>query len=97
MKTPNDIKRPNIKSGSVGQFKSWRERMVHVSAQIITHPLYAMHREAGTLMNYSGPRWMVGRTSTYNVGSNKVKRVRRIVKHGKRMNRKFGGFAFYGV
>ena len=93
MKTPNDIKRRNSNSGSVGQFMRWRERLVHVSAQPVEHPDYVAARRSRNKMAlalYTGPLWKVikGNGKTYNVGSNNVKRTRRIVKHGKRIHRR---------
>jgi hypothetical protein len=70
MQHPNDTKRPNSNSGSVGQFLRTRAVMVHQSAaaQMIQNPLGA-HLPLVPYIQRHG--------ITSNVGRNKAKRERR--------------------
>lgn len=74
------MKNPRIRNTSHQSSKAFqrsRERLVHVSAPIIEHPLHKHHRIAGTLLDYNGPQFMVDKGTTRNVGRNKAKRTRR--------------------
>lgn len=77
MSHPNDFKRPNSRSGSVGQFMRSRWILVHLSAQLFDHPLYAAAARIGRLSTYTGPRWSVRNEQPYNMGRNAAKRARR--------------------
>lgn len=77
MQHPNDIKRPNSRSGSVGQFMRSRWNLVHLSAQLVDHPLYTHAARIGHLRSYTGPRWSVRTGQPYDLGRNHGKRVRR--------------------
>lgn len=79
MVKPIPVKRPNTKGESLGQFLRGRERMLHVSAYIIDHPLFTAAVNAGSAMTYQGPRFMVGSTHTARHGNNERKRQRRAV------------------
>lgn len=77
-KTTTSTRRPNSRSGSLGQFLRKRSTYIHVSAEV------AMLPEPG---NPLGPRvipWKTpkGRGVTYNVGRNKAKRAARAAKAG---------------
>jgi len=70
MKKPNDIKRKNNNSGSLGQFLRSRGVMLHKSCDVAMLP---------DPWNPEGPRvnpW-VGKGETYNVGRNADKRKAR--------------------
>lgn len=79
MKTPNDKKRPN--SGmSLAKFKRSREHLAHLSAPLLDHPLWLHAAKIGRLSTYDGPRYEVGRGTTFKAQRNAMKRVRRKVK-----------------
>lgn len=57
-----------------------RGHYLHISAPIIRNPLAVKAELAHE--PFQGPRWVIGRTSTYNMGRNKAKRERRAHKWG---------------
>lgn len=77
MRKPNDKKRPNSNSGSMGQFKQSRLRLVHLSAPLLNHPLFIHAAKQRALASYTGPRYAVGHGTTLNVRRNAMKRKRR--------------------
>ena len=82
MKTPNDKKRRNSNSGSVGQFQRGREKMIHLSAQIIDHPMFLHAAKVGTAKTYQGPRYAIGAVRTLFVKRNQMKRKRAALMSG---------------
>lgn len=76
MKKPNDKKRPNSNM-TLAHFKRSRERLVHLSAPLLDHPLWIHAAQQRALSSYTGPRWAVGPGSTLNVKRNAMKRQRR--------------------
>lgn len=81
MKQPNDSKRKNSNSGSLGQFLRSRERMVHKScdARMVVNP-----------KDPKGPwiAWVQSPGETYNVGRNLDKRTHRASKSSRKHWRK---------
>lgn len=75
MKKSNDNERPND-GMSLGQFKRSRERLVHLSAPLIDHPLWLHAAHVGALRTYHGPRYAVAHGTTLNVKRNAMKRKR---------------------
>lgn len=74
-----NIKNAKIRntSESLGRFLRGRERMVHVSALIVDHPLFLHAVKQGAASTYQGPRFEVGSTNTARKGHNASKRHRR--------------------
>lgn len=77
MKKPNDKKRPNSNSGSMGKFLNSRRCMAHISAQLINHPLWLHAADHRALSSYTGPRWLVAKGTTLFINRNALKRQRR--------------------
>lgn len=76
--TMNTPRIRNTSHQSMSALYRSRERMVHVSAPIVMHPLFERHLDAGNLRDYQyrGPRFMVGAGTTFNIGRNEAKRHR---------------------
>lgn len=61
----------------------YTDRMLHVSAQLIPNPAFALALSQGKL--FFGPKLLVAKPgSTYNVGRNKAKRERRELQRQRR-------------
>lgn len=73
MQSPNDTKRPNSRSGSLGQFYRSRSNMVHVSKRFIRNPL-AVQAEMES-KPFNGPNYLPLPGDTYNIGRNADKRA----------------------
>lgn len=73
MKSPNDTKRPNSKSGSLGQTCRSRGNMVHVSKSFIRNPMAQMAELQSKPFN--GPQYLPLPGNTLNVGRNAAKRA----------------------
>lgn len=71
MKKPNDVKRPNSNSGSLGQTLRARERAVHVSARAEMREV----KNKDGVVTHRVP-WVENGT-TYDIGSSESKRIRR--------------------
>lgn len=73
MKQPNDVKRPNPSTPSLGRTYRERSRMVHVSKRFIRNPL-SVAAEAANLP-FNGPDFVALPGETYNIGRNADKRA----------------------
>lgn len=73
MKAPNDTKRPNSRSGSLGQFFRRSGNMVHVSKRFVRNPL-AVQAELES-KPFHGPQFLGLPGDTYDVGRNAAKRA----------------------
>lgn len=71
---------PKLQHNGRGQFLRSRERMVHVSAQIIRNPQAAVAESLN--MFFPGPQFIADKGVTFNVGRNKGKRERRLRRFG---------------
>lgn len=75
MKFPNDKKRPNPSTPTLGRTYQERSKMVHVSKKFFLNPL-AVEAEYQN-KPFAGARYLPLPGDTYNVGRNAMKRARR--------------------